>query len=190
MQKNFPSQIVTEIKAFAKGASFLHPDAFALLDIGGQDTKVMQFNTQGKVLKFEMNDKCAAGTGKFLETMSMALGISLDDFGPLALNGKSDLVINNTCTVFAESEVVSLLTQGHSLSQIAYAIHKTVAQKSIQMIQRLGLAEKKVIFAGGVALNPAISSIIHDLSDIQSIIPQMPQYLGALGAALMNKELL
>lgn len=190
VQKHFASHVVTEIKAFACGASFLRPDFSALLDIGGQDTKVIYYNPQGKVLKFEMNDKCAAGTGKFLETMSMALGVSLNDFGSLALNGKSDLTINNTCTVFAESEVVSLVTQGHSLNQIAYAIHKTVAQKAIQMIQRLNLENKKVLFAGGVALNPAIAAIVEDLSDISIAVPDMPQFVGALGAALMNKDYL
>ena len=114
---------MTEIKAYATAVKHFHPDLRAILDIGGQDTKAILLDEQGLMKKFEMNDKCAAGTGKFLEIMAMTLGVTLEEFGPLALSSKDDLTINNTCTVFAESEVVSLVTQGYAHSQIAHAIH-------------------------------------------------------------------
>lgn len=188
VQKNYTCQIVTEIKAYATASHHLHPKTRAILDIGGQDTKAILLDESGIMKKFEMNDKCAAGTGKFLEIMAMTLGQSIEDFGALALESTADLTINNTCTVFAESEVVSLLTQGHSHSQIAHAIHKSVAQKAVSMMNRIASSEDTFLFAGGVAQNPAILNLLKKLTNKNIIVPKNPQYMGALGAALIAKQ--
>ncbi len=185
VQKNYPCQVVTEIKAYATAVRHFHPDLRAILDIGGQDTKAILLDEQGTMKKFEMNDKCAAGTGKFLEIMAMTLGVSLEEFGPLALTSQDDLTINNTCTVFAESEVVSLVTQGYAHSQIAHAIHKSVSHKAASLLNRVASSENKFLFAGGVALNPAIVKQLEKLLQKSIVVPEHPQYMGALGAALL-----
>jgi predicted CoA-substrate-specific enzyme activase len=178
-----PVTAITEIKAYALGAGRLHPEARTLLDIGGQDTKVISLSDDGKVLKFEMNDRCAAGTGKFLEHMANVFQMPVPEFGSYALKGDSALAINQMCTVFAETEAVSLMAQGHDPRNIALGLHAAIARRSAAMAGRVGIIPP-VIFAGGVARNPCVVKLLQDILPVPLIIPEDPDMLGAHGAAL------
>ena len=136
-ESRFPSQTVTEIKAYSVGARSLFPEVRAILDIGGQDSKAIALSDAGKIVKFEMNDRCAAGTGKFLEIMAQALDFSLADFGHEAMQSTKGLTINSMCTVFAESEVTTLITQGADRRDIARGLHEAVVQRAVNMLRRV-----------------------------------------------------
>ena len=143
---SFDAPTVTEIKAYAVGARALFPAVRTILDMGGQDSKAVSVNDAGKVAKFEMNDRCAAGTGKFLEIMANSLGYDLDEFGPEALKAKKNIRISNMCTVFAESEVVSLISRGKESSAIALALHDAIATRITGMVRRIG-PRQRIVFA-------------------------------------------
>jgi predicted CoA-substrate-specific enzyme activase len=175
---------VTEIKAYARGARSFFPAAQAILDIGGQDSKVIALSDDGKVRKFEMNDRCAAGTGKFLEIMAQALEYNLDSFGKEALLSTKKLTINSMCTVFAESEVTTLITCGEKRRDIARGLHAAVAQRAANMLRRVWTGGP-VIFAGGVARNSCIRHLLEEAIGQEVSVPADPQMLGALGAALL-----
>ncbi len=179
----FGATIVTEIKAYALGASTLHPGAASVLDIGGQDTKVIALNSAGGVADFEMNDKCAAGTGKFLEVMARALGFELDEIGPAALRADRGVKVSSMCTVFAESEVTGLLHRGEDRGRISLGLHESIAARSLGALARLG-ARGPLVFAGGVAKNPAMVRLLADGFVGLVIVPEESQTVGALGAAL------
>lgn len=178
------AQTVTEIKAHARGVIAFFPDAMTILDIGGQDSKCIALNEKGRVKKFEMNDRCAAGTGKFLEIMAKNLGFSIDAFGPAALEAKNDLSINSMCTVFAESEVTSLIAKGADRREIARGVHLSVVKRAAGMINRVSGAGS-IVFSGGVANNPCIRELIAQKLKREVLIPENPQMMGALGAALI-----
>lgn len=178
---------ITEIKAFAAGARYLFPDCQTVIDIGGQDSKVIRLTNNGEVFKFEMNDRCAAGTGKFLEIMANTLEVSIDEFGDLALSANKELQINSLCTVFAESEVVSLIARGEDSSAISLALHKAIATRMVTMANRIGIKEK-VIFAGGASLNKCLGKLLSEKLDTRLVIPDSPQIIGALGAAILAKD--
>jgi len=178
---------VTEIKAFAVGARYLFHDCRTILDIGGQDSKVIQLSESGEVQKFEMNDRCAAGTGKFLEIMANTLEVGVAEIGDLALGATKELRINSLCTVFAESEVVSLIAKGEDASAIALALHHAIATRIITMVRRIG-AKEKVVFAGGASLNKCLSVLLSRQLETRLVIPDSPQIVGALGAAILAKE--
>jgi predicted CoA-substrate-specific enzyme activase len=177
---------VTEIKAFAVGARYLFPDCRTILDIGGQDSKVIQLSESGEVQKFEMNDRCAAGTGKFLEIMANTLEVGIAEIGDLALGATKELRINSLCTVFAESEVVSLIAKGEDASAIALALHQAIATRIITMVRRIG-AKEKVVFAGGASLNKCLSKLLSQQLETRLVIPDSPQIVGAMGAAILAK---
>lgn len=181
--QHFSGQTISEIAAFARGTHHLFPACRAVLDIGGQDTKAIALDEQGRVRKFEMNDKCAAGTGRFLEIMAMALGYSLPEFGMAALTGEQGEKINSMCTVFAESEVISMISRGAKREQVALGIHQAVASRSVAMLQKIA-AQDEVAFVGGVALNPAMQALIQATLNTSLRTPDDPQLVGALGAAL------
>lgn len=181
--QHFPGQTISEIAAFARGAHYLFPACRSVLDIGGQDTKAITLDEGGRVRKFEMNDKCAAGTGRFLEIMALVLGYSLAEFGAAALSGKQAEKINNMCTVFAESEVISMISRGAEREQVALGIHQAVASRSVAMLQKIA-AQDEVAFVGGVALNPAMCKLIQAALQTTIRTPDDPQIVGALGAAL------
>ena len=181
---SYDAQTVTEIKAYGRGARQLFPTATTILDIGGQDSKCIVLGDNGKVLKFEMNDRCAAGTGKFLEVMAEALQYSLDEFGQEALQATKALTINAMCTVFAESEVTSLITRGEQRRDIARGLHQAVARRAQGMIQRLATTGD-IVFAGGVARNSCIRHILATELNRPILVPEDPQMIGALGAALL-----
>lgn len=178
------SQTVTEIKAYSAGAKSLFPDVRAILDIGGQDSKTISVNESGKILKFEMNDRCAAGTGKFLEIMAQALDFNLDQFGQEAMRAEKGLTINSMCTVFAESEVTTLITRGEERRNIARGLHETVVQRAANMLRRVWTGGP-VVFAGGVANNRCIQFLLEQNLGQEVFVPQDPEMVGALGAALL-----
>jgi (R)-2-hydroxyacyl-CoA dehydratese activating ATPase len=180
-------ETVTEIKAFAAGARYLLPDCHTVIDIGGQDSKVILLSDKGEVQKFEMNDRCAAGTGKFLEVMARTLEVDIDDMGNLALSARKKIQINSLCTVFAESEVVSLIARGEEASSIALALHEAIATRIVSMVKRTGLKEK-IVFAGGASLNKCLKKLLQQKLDTELINPDFPQTVGALGAALLARD--
>ena len=180
-------EVVSEIKAFAIGAKHLLPDCQGVIDIGGQDCKVILLSPKGDVQKFEMNDRCAAGTGKFLEVMAHTLEVDIGALGDLALSASRKITINSLCTVFAESEVVSLIGRGEETSAIALALHEAIATRVATMARRVGI-KAKVVFAGGASLNRCLGRLLGEKLGIELIVPYSPQLVGALGAALLAKR--
>ena len=183
IKTNLECTVISEIKAFALGARWLSADCRAILDIGGQDTKAISLDENGNMSKFEMNDKCAAGTGRFLEIMAAALGYTLEEFSKAALSAERAEKINSTCTVFAESEVISLTNQGAGRHEVALGIHKAIVSRSVSILKRVAPIGD-IFFAGGVALNECVR--VHLASEMgrKVIVPEDPQIVGALGAAL------
>ncbi|MDY6911133.1 MAG: acyl-CoA dehydratase activase [Chloroflexota bacterium] len=187
LSEHFECRVISEIKAFAVGARALFPDCQAVLDIGGQDTKAISLDGDGCVVKFEMNDKCAAGTGRFLEIMAAALRYPLGEFGQAALQAKKAAKISSMCTVFAESEVISLLTGGALREEVALGIHEAIGQRTLGMLGRLP-SIPGLVFAGGVAYNQCVRRLLEERLGIPMLIPPEPQIVGALGAAVEGLE--
>lgn len=183
-KSGFAQDVITEIKAHALGASHLYPGVRTVLDIGGQDTKVILLGKNGSVVDFQMNDRCSAGTGKFLEVMANALGyVSIDQFGEAGLQGNPGIKISNMCTVFAESEAVSLLHKGAGREDIALALHASVVERTASMLQRVNY-ETPLVFTGGVANNRCIVTLLAAKLGTKVLPAPNPQLVGALGAAL------
>ena len=184
----FADRVITEIKAHALGIRHQFPDCSTVLDVGGQDSKVIALNEQGKVVNFQMNDKCAAGTGRFLEIMAASLAYTLDEFGLASLGAGQEVQINSMCTVFAESEVISMKNRGVPRGRIARAVHRSVISRLTAMLARLGHG-KSIAFSGGVAKNPCMVAMLREqLADVEVIVPEMPDITGALGAALAGAQ--
>ena len=182
------SNVITEISAHARGMQFFLPNVQSIIDIGGQDSKVIKLNPKtGVVIDFQMNDKCAAGTGRFLEVMADALDIPIEDLGSLALQSNSPAQISSTCTVFAESEVIGQFAQGTAKQDIAAGIHISVAKRVASMAKRIQIAEP-IAFCGGVALNPAVKMALEQELQMKLYVPKYPQFTGAIGAALIAQE--
>ncbi len=180
---------VTEIKAHARGVAAYFPNAAAILDIGGQDSKAIAINKNGRVKKFEMNDRCAAGTGKFLEIMARTLGFTIEEFGREALFAQNDIAINSMCTVFAESEVTSLIAKGSDRREIAKGLHISVMKRAVGMINRVRTEKEDfVVFTGGVAKNHCMVKLLSEKLGCDVLVPHNPQMIGALGAALIASE--
>jgi predicted CoA-substrate-specific enzyme activase len=176
--------VISEIKAYGLGAHHLYPDAGTVLDIGGQDSKAIRLGPDGRILRFEMNDRCAAGTGRFLENMAHTLGMSVNEFGPHALSAQGRAVaISSMCTVFAESEVVSLIARGASSQRVALGLHQAIVDRVGGMVRRTGV-QARFVFAGGVAHNPCLQQLFAESLAVPITIPDQPQAVGALGAAL------
>ena len=184
-RQHYACGVVSEIKAFATGARYLFPDCRAILDIGGQDTKVSSLGPGGRVLKFEMNDRCAAGTGRFLEIMAGAMNYRIEEFGKAALRSDSAAKISAMCTVFAESEVISLLNGGAKRDDVALGIHEAIGRRVVSMLGRLP-AFDSLVFSGGVACNPCLRRLLEKTLGVPVTVPEDPQLVGALGAALEN----
>lgn len=183
----FEAPTVTEIKAHARGARTFFPETRTVLDIGGQDSKAIALFENGKVKKFEMNDRCAAGTGKFLEIMAKTLGYDIEEFGREALLAENDLNISSMCTVFAESEVTSLIAKGNQRREIARGLHDSVIRRAAGMINRVS-SEGDIVFTGGVAQNPCMVAFLAEKLGRRVLIPENPQFIGALGAALLAAD--
>jgi (R)-2-hydroxyacyl-CoA dehydratese activating ATPase len=178
---------ITEILAHSLGAGHFFPDCRSVLDIGGQDTKAIALDSSGRVGKFEMNDRCAAGTGKFLEFMAAGFQIPVDEFGDFALEGEPGLSINSMCTVFAESEATSLMARGHRPQDIALALHHSVVKRSLSMLKRVSV-KGPLVFSGGVARNRCVVRLIEKELGSQVLLAPEPDMLGALGAALYASQ--
>ena len=178
---------ITEISCHARGARHLLPGVRTVIDLGGQDAKVISLDDDGRPLDFEMNDRCAAGTGRFFELMSAALNVTLPEFGDIALQAQSPAPISNTCTVFAESEVIGLLAEGRSVAEIAAGLCESVARRVLQLANRLHVREP-VVFCGGVAYNRGVLAALRRVMGMEVVVPEQPQLVGALGAALLAVE--
>ena len=183
----FADKTVTEISCHGKGAHLLFPDVRTILDIGGQDSKAIRLNENGEVADFVMNDKCAAGTGRFLEMMARSLEISLDELGPVSLQSKEEIEISSMCSVFAESEVISLIAQNKEIADIAHGIHKAIAGKAMSLLKRVGL-NPAYMMTGGVAKNPGVVAVLEEQLGEKLHIYEEPEIVGALGAALYGLE--
>jgi predicted CoA-substrate-specific enzyme activase len=178
---------ISEIKAMALGAHAFFPGCRTILDIGGQDTKVIALDENGRLHKFEMNDRCAAGTGRFLEIMAMALGYSLEEFSRSANSSRKAEKINNMCAVFAESEVISMVSQGADRAAVAMGIHQAIARRTITMLNRISL-KPELVFVGGVANNDCLRKLIEKQLRLQLNVPECPQIAGAYGCALHGQN--
>lgn len=181
--KDFSCATVSEISAFARGARFFDPTVRTVIDVGGQDSKAIRVDGAGRVLLFEMNDKCAAGTGKFLEIMARALEMTMEEFGDPLHRNESRVRIGSLCTVFAESEVVSLIGRGADRRSIAYALHDMAAERASSLVGRIGV-EPSVMLAGGCARNPLFAELLAQRLGTPLLIGETPEFTGAVGAAL------
>ena len=184
MSVPFASRVVTEITCHAVGARWRFPEAKTVIDIGGQDSKVIRMGDDGRVEDFAMNDKCAAGTGRFLEVMAKSLETRIDLLAELARGSLADVRINSTCTVFAESEVVALVAGGTPKEDIIRGLHNSVAERIYGMVRRLRGAAPFVM-TGGVAKNAGIVEALAVRFGSEVLVPEEPQIIGAIGAAVM-----
>ncbi len=183
----FADRDITEISCHGKGAHFLDPSIRTILDIGGQDSKAIRLDEQGNVIDFVMNDKCAAGTGRFLEMMARTLEVSIEELGPISLQSKEHIQISSMCSVFAESEVISLIAQNKETADIAHGVHEAIVNRALSLIRRVG-SEPAYMMTGGVAKNPGVAAILEEKLGCPVIIPPEPEIVGALGAALFALE--
>ncbi|OGO05572.1 MAG: CoA activase [Chloroflexi bacterium RBG_13_54_8] len=184
----FAHQNVSEITCHARGAYWLCPTVRTVVDIGGQDCKVMSVSDKGKVLEFVMNDKCAAGTGRFFEAMARVLNCSLEGLSSLSLQGMKPATISSQCSVFAESEVITLINEGVELADIAAGLHNSVASRLNSMVGKVGLVED-VALTGGCAKNQGLVKALENRLRVTVVrLPVDPQIVGAVGAALIAKE--
>ena len=177
-------QTITEITCHAKGAHFLFPGIRTIIDIGGQDSKVIRIDEEGRVLHFVMNDKCAAGTGRFLEMQARALGLSMEEMSRLGLSWKEDVRISSMCTVFAESEVISLVAGDTPVNDIIHGLNMAVAQKTESLVRR-GKGEPAFAMTGGVSRNAGVVNCLESTLSSHMHISDLSQFCGAIGAALM-----
>jgi len=175
--------VITEIKAHAIGARYLFPSCRTVIDMGGQDSKVIALDESGQFVNFQMNDKCAAGTGKFLEVMAQALGYPIDDFARVGINETRPERINSMCTVFAESEVISLVSKRVKKEAIVLGLHEAIGGRIASMVNRVGV-ERDVVFSGGVARNPTMIALLEKKLKTALKVADAPDMIGALGAAL------
>jgi (R)-2-hydroxyacyl-CoA dehydratese activating ATPase len=183
----FGNAQVTEISCHGRGAVHLFPGTRTVVDMGGQDTKAIRVAASGEIVDFCMNDKCAAGTGRFLGAAAAALEIPLDDLGDTALRSKRPVKISTTCTVFAESEVLAWLGKGKKLEDILWGVHQSIATRSAGLLRRVGV-EEQVTFTGGVSRNPAMVAAIQERLGQPLNVSEESHYMGALGAALFAMD--
>lgn len=179
----FGNTQVTEISCHGRGAVHMFPDTRTVVDMGGQDTKAISVAPTGEIVDFCMNDKCAAGTGRFLGAASSALDIPLERLGPTALEGERPVKISTTCTVFAESEVLSWLGKGKKIEDILLGVHQSIAARSAGLLRRVGINDQ-VTFTGGVARNTAMIATLNERLGVEVNVSEESHYMGALGAAL------
>lgn len=184
---DFAARQVTEISCYAHGMHFVDSRVRTVIDIGGQDSKVISVSPKGKPIDFQMNDKCAAGTGRFLEVMARVLQLELEDLGALSERSRHEAAISSMCTVFAESEVITLVAQGLAREDIVAGLHRAIAKRVGAMVKRVGILPP-IAFAGGVAKNSGVRRALEsELGEVLRI-PDEPQIIGALGAALIARD--
>ncbi|WP_295458565.1 acyl-CoA dehydratase activase [uncultured Thiodictyon sp.] len=186
---SYASKTVTEITCHAKGANYLFPNARTIIDIGGQDCKAIRVNGDGSVADFAMNDKCAAGTGRFLEVMAGLFKVSLSELGDLSLKADAVVPMSSTCTVFVESETISLLARGEKPHNIQAGIHHAIANRIAGLFSRVGI-QSDVYFSGGVAKNKGMRKALEEVLKVNIVEPYFdPQLTGALGAAVLAQAI-
>ncbi len=183
----FADRQVTELTCHARGVASFFPGVSLAIDIGGQDAKGLKVR-DGKLIDFVMSDKCAAGTGRFLEVLSATLGLRLEDLGDISLKSRNRVSISSTCTIFARQEVVNHLSDGVPLEDIVAGLHSAIASRVASMVRRLKV-EPDVVFTGGVAKNIGVVKALEENLGCQVLIPEEPLLSGAIGAALLGKEL-
>jgi predicted CoA-substrate-specific enzyme activase len=187
----FADKTITEITCHGRGARYISPQIRTVIDIGGQDAKVVSLGEDGRVIDFVMNDKCASGTGRFLESAAqLVLNVPLEDLGKLSLKATNICKISNTCTVFAQTEIVSLLASGESKENVIAGLHSSIANRVIGMAKRVGV-KPTIMMTGGVAKNIGVIKALENNLNMEVIIPSDidPQLVGALGAALIANEI-
>lgn len=182
----FADRQITELSCHSKGVSSLFPNVRIAIDIGGQDAKGMKI-VNGNLVDFVMNDKCAAGTGRFLEVISDALGIKVDELGSISLKSTNKVKISSVCTIFAQQEVVSYLSEGTPLEDIVAGLHDAIAGRVVRMVKRLKI-EPDVVLTGGVAKNIGVVKAVGEYIGLEVFVPEDPLLSGALGAAILGKE--
>ncbi|HPI14491.1 MAG TPA: acyl-CoA dehydratase activase [Spirochaetota bacterium] len=180
----FADSAVTEITCHAAGAHYLNPHIRSIIDIGGQDSKTIAVDENGRVKDFAMNDKCAAGTGRFLEVMARALEVDLDEFGDLSLRSQNPSKISSLCTVFAESEVISLISKGENRENIIAGIHESIAARVVAMAKRVGVVPP-IMMTGGVAKNRGVVDALEKKLGCPIEVSTNAQENGAIGAAVL-----
>jgi len=186
-RSRFANSEITEISCHARGANLLFPEVRTVIDIGGQDSKVIGVGDKGRVLRFVMNDKCAAGTGRFLEVMAQALEVELGEMSDLASHSHNEVEVSSMCTVFAESEVISLISSGCEKTDIAAALYRAIARRIVGMVGQVGL-HQMVVMSGGVAKSQGIVKALEQKLETTILVPSEPQIVGAWGAALFALE--
>ncbi len=178
---------LTEITCHARGVYKSLGHGGTLVDIGGQDSKVIVISNDGKVVDFTMNDKCAAGTGRFLENTAQRMKVPIEKMGELALEAPEEVKISSVCTVFAESEIISMIAHGVAVEPILKGLHRGLISRIVAMIRSVGLTPP-LMLSGGVVKNPAIRKMLEDATGQKVILPKYPQLMGAYGAALIALE--
>ena len=178
---------VTEVTAAARGAIYFHPSVRTIIEVGAEEGRAVKCDERGKVLDFAINEKCAAGAGSFTEAMSRALELDLEDFGRISLKSTRSIPMNAQCAVFAESEVVSLVHAKTPKQDIARAVHDAIASRIISMVRRVGI-NKDIALAGGVSYNPGFVDSLNRGLEMEVIVPDNPEYVGVLGAAILAGE--
>ncbi|MHA2609424.1 MAG: acyl-CoA dehydratase activase [bacterium JZ-2024 1] len=186
-QVTFGNTQITEISCHSRGAHFLFPGTRTVIDMGGQDTKVIRVGPDGSVLDFAMNDKCAAGTGRFLAACADVAEHSLDEIGPLSLKSRSPVRLSSVCTVFVESEIMSYLAEGKKLEDILNGVHKAIAARTVSLAQRVGIVEE-VTFTGGVSRNIGMVRALEEKLQVKLNVSEDSHFMGAIGAALFALE--
>jgi predicted CoA-substrate-specific enzyme activase len=179
----FGNTQVTEISCHGRGAVQMFPKTRTVIDMGGQDTKAIRVSATGEIDDFCMNDKCAAGTGRFLGAAATALELPLSDLGPTALKSQRPVRISTTCTVFAESEVLSWLGRGKKIEDILWGVHQSIASRSTALLRRVGV-ENEITFTGGVTKNEAMIKALEERLQVKLNVSPDGHFMGALGAAL------
>lgn len=184
----FASNNISEISCHGKGAQWLLPAVRTVIDVGGQDCKVIRIDENGKLVNFVMNDKCAAGTGRFLEFMAKVLRIGIEELGALSLESQEAVSVTNVCSIFAESDVLHHIYDGKRPSDIAAGINRSMAERVNSLVKRVGI-EKDICVTGGVAKNAGVVKTLEGLLQVEAEkLPVDPQIVGALGASLFARE--
>ncbi|MBV4419206.1 2-hydroxyglutaryl-CoA dehydratase [Clostridium tyrobutyricum] len=187
MNFDYADKQISELSCHAKGAYSIFPNVKTIIDIGGQDAKVLKLNSRGRLMDFVMNDKCAAGTGRFLDVMANVLEVKISDLSKLADLSETQVDISSTCTVFAESEVISHLSEGKKPEDIAAGIHRSIARRVSSLAKRIGI-EKDVAMTGGVAQNSSVVGFMEKEIGLPINVSEHAQIIGALGAAIYAWE--
>jgi len=183
----FANETVTELSCHARGANWLLPSVRTVLDMGGQDCKAIRCDDAGKLLNFAINDKCAAGTGRFLEVMATVMALPLEDIGELSLQAREEIRINGTCAVFGKSEVASLVRRGRDKRDILAGLHAAIVERVYTLLRRVGI-EPDFAITGGIAKNIGVVQRMKDKVGLNALLPEEPQIVGALGAALFARD--